>query len=461
MQQPPDLGPPPAEDAASLRALIDTMVDGVVIIDGAGLVRVFNRACERLFGYEQGEVVGQNVSMLMPDPYRREHDAYLEAYRRTGRRKIIGLGREVLGLRKDGSAFPMELSVGETRLPSGNAYVGVIRDITERKEAERRLRDGEARLRAVIDTVVDGVVMIDANGTIQLFNPASEWLFGYRAREVLGKNVSILMPPPYRSEHDSYLAHYRRTGERRIIGVGREVLGLRKDGKVFPMELSVGEMVQSGEQVFVGVIRDISERKHAEEQQNLLAELDHRAKNTIALAQAIARQTRAATVEEYARVLDGRLAAMASAHLLLAENRWRGADLRRLLEEQFRLFERAARNASLSGRPLVLSPAAAHPLALVLHELTTNSAKYGALASEHGSLAIGWELSGEALTITWAEGGAALTGPPDHRGYGSRIIDQLIQHQLGGAIDREWTNAGLICRIHVPSTAVQKLEPQP
>jgi PAS domain S-box-containing protein len=460
VQQPSDLRPGQTEDAASLRALVDTIVDGVVIIDVQGLIRVFNPACERLFGYAQGEVVGQNVAMLMPEPYRREHDDYLEAYRRTGQRKIIGLGREVVGRRKDGSTFPMELSVGETRLGSGNAYVGVIRDVTERKQAERRLRDGEARLRAVIDTVVDGVVMIDANGLIRMFNPASEWLFGYRAREVLGKNVSMLMPNPYRSEHDAYLHHYRRTGERRIIGIGREVLGLRKNGETFPMELSVGEMIQSGEQMFVGVIRDISDRKRADERQKLLAaELDHRAKNMIALVQAIIRQTRAATVEEFASTLDGRVAAVATAHILLAESGWSGAEMRRLLEEQFRPFVGASEAVKLSGPPLSLAPTAAHALAIILHELTTNSVKHGALASADGRLAVDWSLQREFVAITWAETGPSLSdGEPQRAGFGTRMLDQLVKHQLGGEIERRWSATGLTCRITLPKASVQREE---
>jgi PAS domain S-box-containing protein len=128
----------------------------------------------------------------------------------------------------------------------------------------RSLEDREQRLRALVETAVDGVMIIDAGGTVQEYNPACERLFGYRANEVVGNNVKMLMPPPYRQEHDQYLLRYRTTGVKRVIGVGREVEGRRKDGSTFPMELSVGEARPGGRQIFVGIVRDITARKSAE-----------------------------------------------------------------------------------------------------------------------------------------------------------------------------------------------------
>jgi PAS domain S-box-containing protein len=124
----------------------------------------------------------------------------------------------------------------------------------------------EGRLRALIETAVDGVILIDAQGLVQVFNPACEKLFGYTAKEVIGQNVKMLMPAPYRGEHDRYLENFHRAGERKIIGIGREVTGLRKDGSTFPIDLSVGEAKQDGESIFVGIIRDLTERKQTQAQ---------------------------------------------------------------------------------------------------------------------------------------------------------------------------------------------------
>src|SRR5262249_29175737 len=158
-----------------------------------------------------------------------------------------------------------DLSVGEARQEGGSIFVGIIRDITERKAAERALRESAGRMRALIETAVDGAILIDARGIVLMFNPACEKLFGYFADEVIGKNVRMLMPEPYRHEHDGYIGNYLDTRNPRIIGIGREVVGLRAHGSTLPMVLSAGEAnKQGGGSIFVGIIRDITERKRTE-----------------------------------------------------------------------------------------------------------------------------------------------------------------------------------------------------
>jgi len=258
------------------RAIVATAVDGIVVIDRNGAIRSVNNSTERLFGYTSEELIGRNVKILMPEPYAGEHDTYLANYLRTSRQKIIGIGREVVGRRRDGSVFPMDISVGEASDGDKPIFVGIIRDITDRKAAELAQRESELRLRSILDTVLDAIVVIDARGLIQSFSPAAERLFGYDSTEVVGRNVSVLMPTPYREVHDSYIERYLRTGERRIIGIGRIVSGCRKDGETFPMELQVGEFTFAGDRYFTGFVRDLTERQEAERRiQDLQAELLH------------------------------------------------------------------------------------------------------------------------------------------------------------------------------------------
>jgi len=260
-----DAGDRGGGDESLTQAILDAAVDAIVIIDTRGTVRAFNRAAERIFGYAAAEVAGRNVAMLMPEPHRSAHDQYLRNYLETGEARIIGKGREVHGLRKDGTTFPMELAVGDA---SGSGperlFAGIVRDISVRKETEERLRHSEAKNRAILEAAVDGIITIDEQGRIEGFNRAAERIFGYSAAEVLGRNVSVLMPSPYRQAHDQYLANYLGTGQARIIGIGREVEGKRKDGNTFPMDLAVGEGYLAGRRIFAGTVRDISERKRAE-----------------------------------------------------------------------------------------------------------------------------------------------------------------------------------------------------
>ncbi len=247
-----------------IRAIVDTVVDGIITIDEIGTIETFNPAAVRIFGYTLDDVVGENVRMLMPDPYQGEHDGYLHSYLTSGHAKVIGIGREVIGQRKDGSTFPMELAVNEMKVGQKRMFTGIVRDITERKQAEQEISDREERTRAIVNTVVDGIITIDNIGTIETFNPAAERIFGYTLDDVVGENVRMLMPAPYRGEHDGYLKSYLTSGEAKVIGIGREVVGQRKDGTTFPMELAVNEMKVGQKRMFTGIVRDITDRKEAD-----------------------------------------------------------------------------------------------------------------------------------------------------------------------------------------------------
>jgi PAS domain S-box-containing protein len=274
-------------DAEDMLSVINHVVDGIITIDERGTVTTFNPAAERLFGYRASEVIGSNVKMLMPEPYQSEHDGYVANYLRTGEAKIIGIGREVVGRRKDGSIFPMDLAISVFKLGNERHFTGIVRDITERKRAEEALRQAEERMRSVVDNVIDGIITIDESGRIASFNPAAQKIFGYEQSEVMGRNVKMLMPEPYRREHDGYLSNYLSTGQRKIIGIGREVVGQRKDGTTFPMDLAVSEFRLGARRFFTGIVRDITERKRLEQElrQRLdeLAEADRQKNEFLAM----------------------------------------------------------------------------------------------------------------------------------------------------------------------------------
>ena len=253
-------------DELRWRSIVQSAADAIIVIDAHGRIEAFNPGAERLFGYRKADVVGRNVSLLMPSPIREEHDGYLERYLQTGEAKIIGIGREVTGVRSDGSTVPLHLSVGEMVVDGERKFTGILHDLSIRKALEERLRASEKRWRSIVESAVDGIIVISARGIVEAYNPAAERLFGYAESEVVGQNVSMLMPSPHRDEHDDYLARYLQHGNAKIIGIGREIAGRRKDGTLFPLHLSVGEMVVAGERKFTGILHDLSARVRMEEQ---------------------------------------------------------------------------------------------------------------------------------------------------------------------------------------------------
>jgi len=204
-----------------------------------------------------------------------------------------------------------------------------------------------------------------------------------------------------------------------------------------------------------GVTSDITERKRAEERQILLAEeVDHRARNVVAVVQSIMRLTRAESIDDYIGALDGRIGALSNAHRLLAGSRWEGADLTRLVEEEFAPYRASGNERVRAQGPIVLlPPATAQTIALALHELATNAAKYGALSVDAGYVELIWRTEPGKLELVWTESCGPQITPPERRGYGSRAIVAGIERQLGGLVHFDWRPEGLRCTLGVPHEA--------
>ncbi len=245
-------------------AVLDTAGVLVIVLDRDGRIVRFNRACERISGYSAAEVAGKRALefLLAPEEVERISAVFAELrdgqfpnqaenywVARSGERRLIAWANTALL----GHNGVVEYVIG----------TGI--DITDRRRAEQGIRDSDSRLRCILDTVVDAIVTIDERGLVQSFNRAAEQTFGYMADEVIGRSVNLLMPAPYRAEHDGYIGHYLQTGESRVIGRVRELVGQRKDGRTFPIDLAVGETLLGGGRLFVGIVRDITERHHAEQ----------------------------------------------------------------------------------------------------------------------------------------------------------------------------------------------------
>jgi two-component system sensor kinase FixL len=256
--------PPHDEASRLLAAIVESSDDAIIARDLNGTILSWNQAAERMYGYAAEEIVGRNVSVLVPQDYRAELAGIMRSVATGERIRHF----ETVRVTKAGDLREVSLIISPLRGESGEitGASSIARDITERKREIAQLRNSEARLRSVVESAVDGIVVIDARGTIEAFNQGAERLFGYTAAEVIDQNIRMLMPSPYREEHDGYLARYLTTGEKRIIGIGREVTAMRKDGTTFPVQLAVGEMSVAGDRKFTGIIHDLSARVRAEEQ---------------------------------------------------------------------------------------------------------------------------------------------------------------------------------------------------
>ena len=336
-------------------------------------------------------------------------------------------------------------------------WFGLVEDIHGRKVAEAALATSEGRLRALVNTAPDAIVVMDARERVLSFNQGAERIFGYAAAEVVGRNISMLMPSPNAEQHDGYLAKYARNGVKRVLGAVAAVEGMRGDGVLVPLEASIGEWFdEEGVGYFTGVLRDITERRAAEEKQALLArEVDHRAKNALAVVQSIIRLTPADDPKDFAKAVERRVAALGRAHSLLAQGGWAAADLRAVAEKELEAHVRQNEGGSaitLAGPPVLLASTIVQSIAMVLHELTTNAAKHGALSLPDGRIEVSWEVdrADGVLRLHWKEGGGPPVAPPTRRGFGTRLIQATVRSQLGGTVEKQWEVSGLICEVTVP-----------
>ena len=252
------------DSEARLRAVLDTTVDGIISMTGAGEVLSFNRAAESIFGYGASEVIGQNVSMLMPEPDRSQHDSYLEHYARTREAGVIGIGREVSGLRKDGSVFPMELEVGAADVSGDPMYTGIVRDITQRVEGQQAREMAERKYQDVFESAIVGIYQASPSGRYLSCNPMMARILGYDSPEETVESVRDIAGQVYVDPRvrDRYVRLLEQFGE--IEGFEAEVR--RRDGDLVWTSQNVHAVYEGDGDIvrYEGVVQDITARKAME-----------------------------------------------------------------------------------------------------------------------------------------------------------------------------------------------------
>ena len=431
------------------RRLFATAPMAVFVCDKDAVIVDFNEQAVELWGREPVRGVEKHcgsVKLWLPDGTHLPHE-------QSPIRHVLSTGIPVRNVevsieRPDGSLLPVLVNFA----PLWNAdeeIMGAITsfvDISERKSIE----EAAQRLASIVESSDDAIVSKDLSGIIKTWNTAAERLFGYLAEEVVGKSITILIPPDRENEEPAILERLAR-GERIDH---YETVRRRKDGTLIDVSLTVSPVKNRAGKVIGAskIVRDITERKRKEAQITLLSrEVDHRSKNLLALVQAAVHLSNGDTPEAIKTSITGRIQALSNVHSLLAQSRWEGAALDRLVREELAPYLKDGDSqARVCGPNIVLEPEAAQSIAVALHELTTNAVKYGALSAPGGNVRVNWRTVNSQLAICWTETGGPLAKAPTRQGFGTRVVDQMIRLQLKGEVRFDWRREGLVCEINIP-----------
>lgn len=368
---------------------------------------------------------------------------------------VLGLGvPAILGL------LGLALVVRRQQRILETALAGLEQRVAERTAS---LQEGEDRLRVAIQAGRFGTWETDARSGMTTHSPRALEIFGLSPDQAVGP-VSDWAARIHPADRDRVLASWERLLAGRTPSYREEYRFRGPDGGWRWLE-STAAVVRADPLTglpirFAGTIQDFTERHEAEARRELLTqEVNHRARNTLAIVQAILRLTRASSPTEFARLVEGRVAALARAQALLAAERWTGAPLKALLTDEMapygggdEVYRPGENRFVLDGPPLRVRAEAVQALGMVFHELATNAAKHGALSVPEGRVSVTWSVdaAAELLRIRWAETGGPVPSLPKHRGVGSRVIEATINGQLGGAVERRWPEQGLVCEIALP-----------
>jgi PAS domain S-box-containing protein len=424
-----------SERAERLASLLTLSYEPMLVWQLNGPIEFWNTGAERLYGFAPEEAIGHSSHALLQTKFPVEFDELItqlqnERYWSGELRHICKDGREV---------------IVESRLQLLNdgTVIEVNRDTTDRRQTEQQL----SFLAAIVQSSDDAIVSKNLDGIITSWNKGAERVFGYTAEEAIGQPITIVIPQDRQDEERTILTRIRR-GER-IEHV--ETVRQRKHGSMIWVSLTISP-VKNAEGKIIGAsktARDITEQKRTGEQIATLArEAEHRSKNLLANVQAMVNLSQADSVADLKKAIEGRIQALANVHSLFVASRWIGAELSTIAQQELAPYSATGeRRVRIDGPQVLLAPDTAQAVAVTLHELATNAAKYGALSTANGRVDLKWSQEANGpLRLRWIETGGPTVQPPTRTGFGGRVIEQMIA-QLKGKSRFDWRAEGLVCEI--------------
>jgi PAS domain S-box-containing protein len=488
----------------ALGPVLDTALDAVVVMTREGMVAGWNEVAERTFGWTGEEAVGKLMAdLIIPEQYREAHCRGLERYNSTAEERVLNRRIEISAIDRGGREFPVELSITMAGHPDEALFLGFLRDISERREAEARLQRqaSETELLFKVTRMAAETASFDEalRACLEAICAMTGWPIGHAL--IAGADGELVSTAVWHetAAEDAQAIRAATEGIRFLPGVGlpglimergepawiadvenhpgfaRKGLGfaaafgfpIKHDGRtVAVLEFFSRDAVEPDADLMLTVrtvgeqLGRVLERRRTEEHLRLLVnELNHRVKNTLAIVQSIAMQTLRSDGVDAAsrRAFESRLAALAAAHDLLTTENWESAPLRQVIEKAGLGCGAPADRFRLTGPEVRVQPRTAVSIAMAVHELCTNAVKYGALSNEEGKVVVDWKVMQVAgssrLHFQWREEGGPRVAAPSSRGFGTRMIERALAAELGGSARIEFPPQGICCTVEAPLPA--------